>query len=394
LRGNDYFDRAFSGETYEIAARMYEAAVSLDPNFALAHARLSEAHAQMYWFYFDRTAERLARAREAVEAALRIDPDLPQAHSALAAYYYYGSRDYDRAVEHLRIAQAAAPNNGQIITLLADIYRRQGRFERALDNLQKAMELDPRSSFLALEIGLTHFWMRQYREADRSLDRTIALVPDQDLLYVMKARNHLSWHGSRQEAWAVLEGAPQEIGLDVLLLRSVSGAWALFRILYDDLASALAHLSAEHAEMDPALYHLATAELHDRMNRAEAARAHYDSARTLLGAMTRERPDDAFFNSELAIAFAGLGLADEAVRTGRRAVEMLPPSEDAMDGTDPLAYLAQVYLMVGEPERAIEQLEVLLANPGWLSAHWLRLDPIWDPLRDHPRFQALLDRYE
>ncbi|NIM49604.1 MAG: tetratricopeptide repeat protein, partial [Gemmatimonadales bacterium] len=128
-------------ETYEIAARMYEEAVSLDPNFALAYARLSEVHSQMYWFYFDRTAERLARAREAVQAALRIDPDLPQAHSALAAYYYYGSRDYDRALEHLRIAQAAAPNNGPILSLLADIYRRQGRFERALENQLKAIEL-------------------------------------------------------------------------------------------------------------------------------------------------------------------------------------------------------------------------------------------------------------
>jgi serine/threonine-protein kinase len=391
LRGNDYFDRAFSKETYQIAAQMYEAAVSLDPNFALAHARLSEVHSQMYWFYFDRTAERLARAREAVEAALRIDPDLPQAHSALAAYYT-SSRDYDRALEHLRIAQAAAPNNSEILYGLADVHRRQGRFERALENLLKAMELDPRSSFLALEIGLTHFWMRQYPEADRSIDRTISLVPDQPLLHVFKARNRVSWHGSRQEAWAVLEQAPQEIGLDVLLLRGVSGAWALFRILYDEVTSALAQLSAEHAEMDPALYHLATAELHGRMNRAEAARAQFDSARTILEAMTRERPDDAFFSSELAVAYAGLGLADEAVRTGRRAVEMLPPSKDAMDGTDPLAYLAQVYLMVGEHERAIEQFEVLLADPGWLSAHWLRLDPIWDPLRDHPRFQALLDR--
>ncbi|NIM49605.1 MAG: hypothetical protein GTO22_10185, partial [Gemmatimonadales bacterium] len=228
----------------------------------------------------------------------------------------------------------------------------------------------------------------------RSLDRTISLVPDQALLYIFKARNRVSWHGSRQEAWRVLQGAPQAIGLDVLLLRSVSGSWALFRILYDDPDGALTQLSGARADMDPALFHLATAELHSRMNRAEAARAHYDSARTVLEAMTRERPDDAFFSSELAVAYAGLGLVDEAVRTGRRAVEMLPPSKDAMDGTDPVAYLAQIYLMVGEHERAIERLEVLLANPGWLSAHWLRLDPIWDPLRDHPRFQALLDRYE
>ncbi|UCC83409.1 MAG: tetratricopeptide repeat protein, partial [Gemmatimonadota bacterium] len=394
LRGNDYFDRAFSRETYEIAARLYEEAVSLDPNFALAHARLSEVHSQMYWYYFDRTAERLARAREAVEMALRIDPELPQAHSALAAYYYYGSRDYDRALEHLGIAKTAAPNDSEMLALLADIYRRQGRFERALESLLKAMELDPRSSYLALEIGVTYFWMRKYPEADRSLDRTISLVPGQALLYIFKARNRVSWHGSGQEAWEALEQAPQQIAPDMLLVRSTSGSWALFRILYDDLASALAQLSAEHAETDPALYHLAAAELHVRMNRAEAARAHYDSARTLLEAMTGERPDDALFSSELAVAYAGLGLGDEAVRTGRRAVEMLPPSKDAMDGTDPVAYLAQVYLMVGEHERAIEQLEFLLANPGWLSAHWLRLDRIWYPLRDHPRFQALLERYE
>jgi serine/threonine-protein kinase len=394
LRGNDYFDRMFSTETSEIAAQMYEAAVSLDPNFALAYARLSEVHSQMYWFYWDRTAERLDQAREAVEAALRIDPDLPQAHSALAAYYYYGSRDYDHALEHLAVAQAAAPDDSEILILLADIYRRKGRFERALESLAKAMELDPRSSYLALEIAVTKFWMRRYAEADRGFDRAISLVSDQALLRIFKARNRVSWHGSRQEAWAALEQAPQEIGLDVLLYRSLSGSWALFRILYDNPASALAELSAERAETDPVLFHLATAELHGRMNRAEAGRAHYDSARTVLEAIVRERPDDTFFHSELAVAYAGLGLVDEATRTGAAAVEMLPLSRDAMDGSDPMAYLAQVYLMVGEHERAIEQLEVLLANPGWLSAHWLRLDPIWDPLRDHPRFQALLEKYE
>jgi serine/threonine-protein kinase len=281
-----------------------------------------------------------------------------------------------------------------MLTLLADIYRRQGRFEYALESLLKAMELDPRSSYLALEIGVTYFWMQKYPEADRSLDRTISLVPDQALLYIFKARNRVSWHGSGQEAWEALEQAPQEIAPDVLLVRGTSGSWALFRILYDDPASALAQLSAEHAETDPALYHLAAAELHGRMNRAEAGRAHYDSARTVLEAIVRERPDDTFFHSELAVAYAGLGLVDEATRTGAAAVEMLPLSRDAMDGSDPMAYLAQVYLMVGEHEHAIEQLEVLLANPGWLSAHWLRLDPIWDPLRDHPRFQALLEEYE
>ncbi len=346
----------------------------------------------MHGFYFDRSEERLALAKEAADMALRIGPSLPDAHHALGQYYFHGSRDYERALQEYAIALQINPNNAHVLAAKGYVEWRQGYFESALENLLKALELDPRSSALAHGIGNTYFWMRRYHEAEQSFDRAVLLAPDQTLPYVLKARLRVSRDGTKEKAWEALEKATRTIEPHMLLDRNISGSWALVRVLYEDSERALAELLEGSVDIDPALYHLVLAELSGRMNRPDLARAYYDSARAVLESTVTEHPDDALVQSELALAYAGLGSKDEAIQAGTRAVEILPLSKDALDGTNPVAYLAQVYLMTGEPDAATAQLENLLSRPGWLSTHWLRADPIWDPLRKHPRFRALLGR--
>ncbi len=394
LRGNEYLDRPWSEENTQIAIRMYDQAVGLDPNFARAYARLSWCHSRMYWFYYDRSEERLAKAKEAASQSLRISPNLAEAYLAMGYYYYYGYRNYERALDQIGIALKREPNNSEIYSAIGFVRRRQGDWEQALQDMLKARELDPRNSNLAVQIGLTYFWMHRYSEAKRSFDQAVSLAPDELLSYILLARLQVSWQGSTEEARGVLRKATRTIRPGMLLDRSVSGSWALLRTLYDDPEETLAELSASSADADPALLHLALAELHSRTDRPTESVAHYDSARTILEAQVEERPDDAIFLSELGVAYAGLGLKSKARSAGMRAVEMLPPARDAMDATVPPAYLAQIFVMVGEESRAIDQLETLLADPGWLSAPWLRLDPIWDPLRGHPRWQPLLQATE
>ncbi len=278
-------------------------------------------------------------------------------------------------------------------TLFARIKRRQGDFESALAGIRSALEEDPLFSGLLWDEGITHLWSRRHFEAERSYDQALSLAPE-PLLNVNKARLYVAWQGDVQRAWESLRALGPTVPLGLLLDRDVSGSWALFRILYADATEAQQVLRANRSQLDSALYYLAYAEAAGRLGRSEETSVHYDSARAVLASVLEERPGDAIFHSELGVAYAGLGRHDEAVSAGERAVRLLPLSRDAVVGTEPLAYLAQIHTMVGDHASAIGDIEALLERPGWMTTHWLRLDPTWDPLRDHPRFQELLAEYE
>ena len=156
---------------------MYEKAVDLDDGFALAHAKLSEAHCGMYWFRHDRSEERLKRAWKASEKALELDPELPEAHWARGVYYYWGFRNYASALEEFEIARKSQPNNSQVLRFIAYVQRQQGQYEEALINLKKASELDPLSSSLAMALGNTFRGMRKYAAANDCYERAISLAP-------------------------------------------------------------------------------------------------------------------------------------------------------------------------------------------------------------------------
>lgn len=394
LRGNEYLNRGWLEEDAILAERMYEKAIELDPDFALAYARLSLVHDRFYWGFYDRSDSRLAKQRETAERALRLEPELAEAHIALAYYYYHGQLDYDRALQQLSIARQSRPDNSEVLSLLGAIQRRQGRWHQAAENLARGAELDPRSHTKALELGSTYHRMREYAQAESQFDRAIALVPDRFTGYSFKAGLRVSWKGGTEEALEVLREAWSIIRPRPLHAGNEPWTWWLHRIVGPDHEQALERFSSGTFGGDTASYLLTKAELYDLSGQAERAEAHYDSARVLLERQVEARPQEARFHSELGVAYAGLGRKADAIREGRKAVELLPVSKDAYDGSDWAAYLALIYTMAGEYDAAIDQLDSVLSIPGILSAHWLRVDPMFDPLRDHPRFQALLEKYE
>jgi tetratricopeptide (TPR) repeat protein len=346
----------------------------------------------MYWFYYDRSEERLEMAKEAVDKAFQLNPELPEARLALGHYYYQGHLDYDRALEQFAIAQKSQPNNSELLSFIGYVQRRQGKFEQAVANIKKASELDPLSNLLAHEVAETFSLLRNYPEAERYYDRAISLAPDWPTPYSGKARLYLTWEGNTDKAQVVLEEALESIKsaenpfIDLLVTLDV----------YDgNYQEALDRLSSKSEDIDNKSYFIPSAlrcaQIYRYMNKNELAKKYYDEARSILETKIREQPEDALFHSSLGIAYAGLGRKEDALREGKLGVKLLPVTKEAKKGPSRVDDLARIYVMVGEFDAAIDQLEFLLSNPGWMSIPLLRLDPAWDPLHDHPRFKRLLE---
>jgi serine/threonine-protein kinase len=394
LRGNQYFHRSYREQDFRIAVQMYEKAVELDPSFALAYAKLSEAHSRLYWWHYNRSEERLARAKAAVEKAFKLKPGLPEAHQAQGFYYYWGHLDYGHALEQFGIALKSQPNNAELFSGIGAVRRRQGKFEQAVANFEKAVELDPRSAEVLQNTGETYRLLRDYAAAERYYNRTLSLGPHRAVAWAFKARLYLTWEGSTAKARRVLEEASQTIGStdDPFFVL----AWVLVEVCDRKYQEALDRLSSGAADALASQFFFTpkaqlSAQIHGWMNRPQLENADSDTARALLETKLQDQPQDARFHSSLGIAYAGLGRMEEAIREGKMGVELLPVSKEAWKGVYRVEDLARIYVMVGEYDAAIDQLEFLLSHPGPLSVALLRIDPTWDPLRDHPRFQRLLE---
>ena len=397
LRGRDYANRGYAEEDLQRAERMYGEAVRLDPNFALAFARLSPVHSEIFWYFYDRTDARLAKAKVAADRALEIDPRLAEGHISLAYYHYWGYLDYDRALEHLSIAQEIKPNDPDLFFAMAPVQRRQGQFAQAVATQERGLALDPRNHRQHHQIAETHRLMRNYPAAERALDRAISLAPDFAAAYTDKVLLYLSWEGSREKARRAIEEAKRQIAVSELLPQLI-GETLLEMYPFEpvlgafdpETRQALEAASLQTFQGDSLHYFVSKAALHGSEKRPELERAYYDSTRVLLESMIRERPGEGRYHTLLGIAYAALGRKSEAIREGRRGVELRPPSKDALAGPILVRDLAQIYVMVGEQNLAIEQLEQLLTMPGRISVPWIRVDATWTPLRDNPRFQKLL----
>jgi TolB-like protein/Flp pilus assembly protein TadD len=394
LRGNEYFSRSFLENDFRIALQMYKKAVELDPNFALAYAQLSRAHVVLYWLYYERSEERLALAKQAVDKALQLNPDLPEVRLALGIYYYHGHLDYDRALEQFAIARKSQPNNSEFMSFTGFVQRRQGKFEQALANIRKASELDPRSETLAHNLADTFFSLRKYPETELYYDRAISVAPDTPLNYHEKALLYLCWEGSTEKARAVLEE-----GLDNIKSAENPGivnSLVNIDVFEGNYQEALTQLSSWTLESFDMYFYfipkaLLNAQINGLMGNRQLEQDYYESARSILESQIEEQLEDARFHSSLGIAYAGLGRKEDALREGKLGVKLQPVSKDAVSGLPRVEDLARIYVMVGEFDAAIDQLEFLLSKPGWMSIPLLRLDPAWAPLRDHPRFKKLLE---
>ena len=393
LRGRGYADAAdFSERSKRLALKMFERAVELDPDFALAQAQVSVAHSALYHWGYDRTAERQAMAKRAVDRALELAPEAPEVHLALGYYHYWSHREYEQALEAFAIAARDLPNNRELLEGIAYIARRQGRWDTALVNLKKAFRLNPMDSALTMELGITYQCLRKYPEAVQYYDRSIGLAPNEPSPYLYKARAYLGWKGTTKEARAVLEAMPQTNDNDTIV------AWIEQETLEGKYREALHRLSSipedifyfESAIGSKALF---SARIHEVLDEPQLARSAYESARAVLEKEVLARPDDYRVRSKLGIALAGVGHKKEAIQEGKRATEQFPISKDALAGVGPVLDLASIYTMVGEHNAALDQIESLLSEPNFISVGNFLLEPRWQPLRQHPRFKELVKRY-
>ncbi len=391
LRGSGYEGRGPDHAGALAAVRMYEKAVALDPNFALAYAMLSRRHSQIYLYYWDRSPERLALAKGAVDKALALDPGLPEAHHSLATYYFLGQLDYDRALREFAVVEASRPSDAHVFLAEGVLRMRQGKMPEALAAFEKALQLDPLSDGVADQYAQVYDMLRDFPRAEALYDRALALAPDKPDLYYWKAWLYLRLDGTTRRAREVFDRARTAGVSDSPQMRYMRVMVELFDRRYDQ-AIARVHEMPEVLE-GQARFAPRTqlfAQVYGLMGRGALARVYYDSARSYVVGRVAQRPDDARLHTALGVVFAGLGRKQEAIQEGERGVALLPVTKEAYQGYYRALDLARIYTMVGEYDAAIDRLEYLLSIPGHLTTAWLRLDPTWDPLRGHPRFQRLL----
>jgi TolB-like protein/Tfp pilus assembly protein PilF len=384
----------FSEENQREIIESYEHAVELDPGFALAHAGLAHAHSFYYQLGFDLTEARRKMARRAFDRALALDPESPRVLFETGFYHYYVEQDLDAALDRFLAAAEAQPNDAGILAATAYVWRRQGRFEEGIERLERAFELDPRNPQLPALIGEYSQQIRDYAKAVEFFDVAIGLAPEVYWSYAMKAQTRWLWTGDLAQAQRIMEAAP-------------SSAWG--SVTYVRLLTSIARMRRDFDEMI-ALQERAPFEWYDHQHTsfpklvfiAEArqlrgddrtAKAAFEAARAELEAALEARPDDYRLHCSLGSVLAGLGRKAEAIAAGQKAVDMQPLEKEAYIGPYLLERLALIYTRVGEEERAIDQLDRLLSIPAKISVPELRLDPRWDSLRDHPRFQKLLDTH-
>ncbi|MBI2620359.1 MAG: protein kinase [Ignavibacteriales bacterium] len=394
LKGNDYAERAAEDKvSLSFAEEMYRRALELDPNFAAAYAQLSEVQSDMFWFHHDRSEKRIADSKTAAEKALSLDPNLALAHRAMAWYHYHGMLDYDRALESFRKAITLQPNDADALIGIGAVLRRQGKAQECLPFFEKAVEIDPRSSKNERELAWTFAFLGNFAEADRHFDRATDIAPDELVSYLAKAFNLIDWKGDLQGARSVLA---------TVVERKVSDQ----QNLIDQARCRIEFLSRNYREMERNLKSVGTimwddqyyfipvslirAQVYRLTGKESLSRSYCDSARVLLEEKIQKDPEDSRLLSSLAISLAGLGRKEDAIRKAKEAADLLPVSKEALRGSARVIDLAIVYALVGEQELAIDRLEKTLAQPGILSHALLRIDPVWDPLRDHPRFKKLI----
>jgi tetratricopeptide (TPR) repeat protein len=376
-----------------LTIEMFERAVQLDPGFEIAHAALSMAHSRLYHWRYDYTTERLEKAKVFAERALDLQPGLPEGHRALGWYYYWGYRDYDRALEHFALSAERLPNDPDLLMGTFAVLRRQGRWDDALEALERSRRADPQSYEVALSSLDTYSVLHEFEKAEEGMRRAVAIAPDLPDAYYIGALNFVLWDGATDRARLLLESAPNldspEIGYQELLLDLYDRKPESVLARLEDVS--IDAFSLTYWYVPRGLLECTALSQMSEWKRAEAACA---SAVELLEREIETKPHHFLLHIALGHTYALLGRKEEAMGAGEQAVELMPISKDALDGPDQAIELAKIYSRVGEADKALDLIDELLSIPSWLSVGLLRLDPVWDPLRDHPRFQALLEKYD
>ena len=396
VRANDYANRLEHLHADSLRAEeLFEQAIKVDPNFAAAFAGLSIVESSIY-HNSEPTPGRREEARLNADESLRLQPNLPEGHLALGFYYYYGERDYDRALREFEIAKLDLPNEAQAYLAIGAIQRRQGKWAESTANLEKAAALDPKNGSALINLAFSYMALRNFEAAEKTLDRVGAVTPQSFAMAGLKAYLAVASRGDLRRAEKLISSLSPEIDPNGMVTWAEWWVFAWERKFPEALA-ALEKFPGETLALPdstaPAPKAWLKGIIHLLEGNTTKAQSEFEKARLVSEKLRRDAPDDAGRHAQHGLILAALHRKEEAIAEGKRAVELLPESEDAFAGPQCTAALAQIYGLTGESDEAFALIEHLLSAPNGLTVSILKLDPIWDPLRKDPRFQTLLDNY-
>jgi TolB-like protein/Flp pilus assembly protein TadD/tRNA A-37 threonylcarbamoyl transferase component Bud32 len=400
-------ESTYEVKTYDRAATFYRQAVARDPNFVLAYARLAYSRLNRHWLIKRLTSAELEELKSDIERALAIAPDSPDAHLALGLFHYWGRHDFDSALREFDRAIELQPSNAVSREYRAAVYRRRGEWRRALAEFERAGELDPRDVWKADDIGSTYSSLRRWSEAEYWLKHALALDPHHVGAAYRLNLTYIASTGDIRRARQAFEGIPNDktdVGENPAPAYGIIIPLMVGEIEYLDVLER--HFPEALKSWDAAPTNTVEGRLARLMARigiqvlagqSVAAKSEAEEARALLEPRLAKRaPQDRTSLSESAWVYVCLGRNDDALRIAREAVESMPIEKDAILGVNFLVGLAQIEAHTGQSEEAVKHLRQLLTMPAgeYISVTRLKIDPVWDPIRNHPGFQKLVSESE
>jgi TolB-like protein len=405
LRARELFHWAGSGYSYDKGAdalRLIDEAIKRDPQFALAYGLASRLHSELFWFGYDKSASRLEKAKAAADSALKLQPDLGEAHLAKAFYYYYGFRQYDVAQKHVTDAIRAIPNDADVLNTAGAIARRVGRWNEAASTLEQARDRDPRNLSVLWSLFESYLALHEYTKADVTINDALSVSPSADFFVLARSAIALFRDGDTAPLRSALRKIPRSFdpggATSTIALR--------LSLMERDLEEANRVLAAcRHEKLDdnglsgvagaldgytvPKSWYAGL--IAQACGNESSARAAFEQAKRAVRDDLLQSPNDAKTLAMLALIHAAVGEKNEALGAATRAEGLLPIAKDSFDGPILATTLASVSAKLGEKDLAIWQLESLVGIPNGPTPGTLRVEPEWDSLRDDPRFKKLAE---
>jgi serine/threonine-protein kinase len=409
LKGEYEFDQAVNtpadADAYDRADGFYRQALARDPNFVQAAAELARSRLTRHWFISPLAPAELEEVKSIIDRALALAPNAPEAHFALGLFFYQGHREYENALTEFNRTLELQPNNALARQYSAWVYRRRGEWERCLVDAQRAEELDPRDATIPANIGATYLALRQWKDAERAQLRALAIDPHSTIAAAFLLVTRLNGTGDVASARRVFDGFPADTKSQ---LNSGAGGRGGYGVAPGGIVNVLGmpiYLDVIERRFTDAFQALEKrTSNNDRLEQlfprvildlltgqTESAKSTGEKALPLLEAKLKERQDDTFAMTALSWVYLAVGRNAEALRLFRQAADLVSIKKDALGGQTFQIELAQLETRAGAPEEAIKRLRHLMSiSAGEISITRLKIDPVWDPIRDRPDFQQLL----
>ena len=385
----------FRPESFDQAVRWYQEAIARDPNFALAIAELAICQLRRHWLTDPLTEPEVLETGRLARQAVTLAPDLAEAHVAVGLYHYYGFREYEQALPEFQRAIELQPNNSLGLQFVGFVHRRQGKWDRTLDELKRSLELDPRNPYIIGGLAETYIFLRRWKDAEEFAQRGLTVDPHESTCMRMLLLSYLNGTGNTREAVRLLAAFPPD---DLLLPNTgvfamVIGTRGETFVLGHDFKAALQSCeTGTVAKGNEWQRFAAKAGIRVLAGDVAGARPEAEKARELLEARVGDHPRDSRSLRALSWAYLALDRKADAINTARKAVELLPLEKDAVLGSGNLAALAEMQARTGATKEAVENLRHLLSIPAGeaVTIARLKIDPVWDPIRNDPGFKELL----